>query len=81
MKPVNTQYTTTILNAPDGWDTNRHGTCIGLPVLETEDPYLYSWWELSFKERIKILFGWRVRLCVVGRTHPPVALHVDNTTD
>lgn len=81
MTPINTINTTKILGAPNEWDASKHGVCTGLPILETEDPYMYSWWNLTFKERIKILFGKPVRLCVVGKSHPPVALQVSSSTD
>lgn len=76
MTPINTKHTNLILGAPQGWDVVKHGVCVGLPILKTEDPYMYSWWKVSFKDRFKILFGRPIRLCIVGNAHPPIALQV-----
>jgi hypothetical protein len=74
MKPIKTDKTNLILGAPEGWNELQHGPCIGLPVLQTEDPYFYSFWQTTWRERFAILFGRPVRLCLVGRSHPPVML-------
>ena len=76
MKPIYTKYTTCVLGAPKDWESAKHGLCIGLPVRATDDPYVYSWWRLTWRERLAVLFGRPVRLCVVGSTMPPVALEV-----
>ncbi len=74
MQPVRHKNTNAILGSPPGWNETRHGPCIGLPVIQTEDPYYYSFWKTTWRERLAILFGRPVRLCVVGEAHPPVAL-------
>jgi hypothetical protein len=74
MQPIKTDATNKILGAPPEWNVARHGPCIGLPVVETEDPYFFSYWRASWRERWAILFGRPVRLCVVGSVHPPVSL-------
>lgn len=79
MTPIKTDRTNTVLGAPQGWNEMRHGPCIGLPVVATEDPYLYSYWRTTWRERWAILFGRPIRLCVAGSTHPPVSL--DTTRD
>lgn len=77
MYPLQTPNTNEILGSPPEWNATKHGPCIGLPVTKTEDPYYYSYWSTSLRERIKILFGRPVRLCVVGEHHPPVSLDTE----
>jgi hypothetical protein len=76
MQPIKTKHTNLVLGAPQGWDALAHGPCIGLPVLMTEDPYIYSWWRLTWCERFAALIGRPIRLCIVGGAHPPVSLEV-----
>lgn len=77
MKPIKTPHTNAILGAPPGWNEAQHGPCIGLPVLQTEDPYFYSYWATTWRERLSILIGRPVRLCVVGGSHPPVSMDTE----
>ena len=63
------------MGKPKDWDEEKHGMCEVLPVYVTPDGVSLSKWKFSFKQRIKILFGHRVYLQVVGR-QPPVALTV-----
>lgn len=72
MKPIWTAGTNYVLGAPAGWDERAHGPCAGLPVVRTDDPYFFSYWRPSWREKLALLFGRPVRLCVVGRAHPPV---------
>lgn len=74
MQPIKTRHTNKVLGAPKDWDELKHGPCIGLPVVETEDPYFYSYWSLTWRERLSVLIGRPVRLCIAGRAHPPVML-------
>jgi hypothetical protein len=76
MKPINTNATTDVLSEPAEWNTTKDGKCIGLPVHVSSDPYVYSWWRLTLKERLLLLLGRPIQLCIVGRTHAPVALQV-----
>ncbi len=73
MKPVPTSNTTTVLGAPRDWDASRYGPCEGLPVTKS-DGVFYSWWKPSLRERLALLFGCNVRLCLTGVSHPPVIL-------
>jgi hypothetical protein len=78
MTPIKTEHTTHVLGAPQGWNANAHGPCVGLPVLRQVDaglPEFYSYWRATWRERLAIFFGRPVRLCVVGQAHPPV--HID----
>lgn len=65
---------TGVYGAPADWDETKHGPCVGLPVL-VDAPYIYSYWKLSWKERIRALWGHPIRLCVVG-AQPAVAIEV-----
>lgn len=73
MNIVHIPDSTRILHAPKDWDSNLYGTCKTLPIIDHEG-IMYSYWKVTWKERIAILLGKRIRLCVVGTTHPPVAL-------
>lgn len=78
MKPIETPHTNLTLGAPQGWNASAHGPCNGLPVLRQDEDDLrcfYSYWQATWRERLAILFGRTVRLCVVGQAHPPV--HID----
>lgn len=77
MKAIVTRNTNSILGAPRDWNLEKHGPCEGLPICATDDPYMYSWWRPTWRERLALLFGHSVRLCVVGTSHPPVALEVE----
>ena len=74
MQPIKTPSTNVILGAPPEWNKTQHGPCIGLPVVQTEDPYFFSYWRASWRERLAVLFGRPIRLCVVGASHPPVSI-------
>lgn len=75
MKPIHTNATNKILNAPDNWEDAHDAECVGLPVY-VNSIYIYSWWKLTCKERLLLLLGRPIQLCIVGRTHAPVALQV-----
>ena len=74
MKPIGTELTNTNYTKPDGWDDSR-GTCVTLPVYYDKG-LCYSWWKVSWKERLRILLGYPVQLCFVSDTVPPVSLLV-----
>lgn len=78
MNPIVTRHTTHTLGAPQGWNAAVFGECKGLPVCMTEDPYIYSWWKPSWRERFATLFGKPVRVCIVSRAQPPISLEVTN---
>lgn len=80
MTPLKTEHTNAVLNAPQEWDANTHGPCAGLPVLVHEDDGMrtfYSYWSATWTERLSVLLGRPVRLCVVGQSHPPVHLDTE----
>jgi len=41
-----------------------------------EEGFICSWWGLTWKERLQILFGRPVRLSILSNSHPPVAIDV-----
>lgn len=74
MKPVQTEETNVILNKPENWNEEEHGQCIGLPVCKN-GVIFQSYWQLSFIERIKVLFGKKVTLTIISEIgHPPVSM-------
>jgi hypothetical protein len=76
MIPTRNELTTRTLGAPPDWNEEARGPCIGLPVaFDSNDPAFYSYWKATWRERLAILFGRPVRLCVASRSHPPV--HID----
>jgi hypothetical protein len=77
MKPCHKPHTTRVLMAPSAWDGDRHGTCVGLPVSDSEG-VMYSYWQPTWRQRLQILVGRPVRLCVVGSQHPAVALDTED---
>jgi hypothetical protein len=74
MRPVTNELTTIVLGAPNDWDEKKNGPCNGLPVCKTDEPSFYSYWGVDWPDRLKILFGRPIRLCVCGTGHPPVNL-------
>lgn len=72
MKPVKTNLTDKILFAPTDWNESM-GDCKGLPVCHV-DGVFYSYWKLTFFERMSVLFFGKIRLAMVGSAHPPVLI-------
>lgn len=74
--PIHTEHTTNVLGAPIDWNEEKDGKCIGLPVHYNGKEF-YSWWKVSLKDRIKILFGRPIRLVIFTQSHPPVAMDTE----
>lgn len=74
MTPIRNKFTNHVLGAPVNWDEAKYGPCVGLPICAADDNYNYSYWSLSWRERLQVLFGRPVRLCVLSAGHPPVML-------
>lgn len=66
MKPIKHKKTTRELK-------HTLDECITLPVVDCNG-VMVSYWQPSFWDRVKILFGQPVRLSVMGEQHPPVAV-------
>lgn len=77
LSPIKTPSTTRVLGAPLTWDENKHGECVGLPVVDGGDGVIYSYWRVPFRERLAILFGKPILLGVAGNSHPPVNLSAE----
>ncbi len=74
MIPIKKEHTTHCLSAPKNWVEDKLGKCDILYITRTEDGIAYSYWQTSFIDRVKILFGRKIRLCVASGSHPPVFL-------
>jgi len=79
LKPVTNEETKVFLGAPPGWDVASLGPCNALPVaMETDSSgtptVFYSYWRGTWGDRLAILLGRPVRLCVLGSAHPIVSL-------
>ena len=76
MKPAMFHEMTHVLGAPDGWDAEAKGECLGLPVEVNHEQWtVTSCWVLDPEEVAMIAAGGRVFLTVHG-SQPPVALSV-----
>ncbi len=73
MIPITREHTNYNYKAPTEWDVAKYGECIDLPVSKYGG-VLYSYHQPNFWERIQILFGKPIRLCIRSETQPPVAL-------
>jgi hypothetical protein len=73
MSPVRTLSTNRVFSAPPTWSVEENGKCEELPVT-AYDGVLYSYWSPSVKDRLKILFGKKIRLAIFSTVQPPVAL-------
>jgi hypothetical protein len=76
MTPIAIENATHVLGKPQSWDEEIMGKCEGLSVVKA-DGVLYSYWRASWRERIRVLFTGKVRLCVASASHPPVMLDTD----
>jgi len=76
MTPLLTKHTTNVLGAPNGWDADKKGPCLGLPVAKLHGNY-YSYWKPTLKERFKIIIGKPITLVVSCESHPPVAMEIN----
>jgi hypothetical protein len=76
MKPIVFEGYELILGAPKDWDASVNGPCLGLPIAR-DNGCCVSVWDLSWRERLAVLFGGRIAVWVhSGRTQPPIALGV-----
>ena len=80
MKPVISAKTQHALGAPLNWDEKAAGVCGSLPIQRGESSgvhWVSSYWQATWMDRLRILFGRPIRLTVVGRTHPPVMVDTE----
>lgn len=76
MTPTVTDSTNLLLKAPSNWEEKDRGKCNDLPVSYYDGIY-YSYWNFSFIEKLKILFGNPIRVCILSDSHPPIALDLE----
>jgi hypothetical protein len=77
MRPIQKPHFTRVLMPPSGWNAEKCGGCSALPITDSEG-VMYSYWRPSWRERLSVLIGKHVRVCVLGTVHPPVALDTDD---
>lgn len=68
-----------VLGAPPGWD-QAELPCVALPITVTTVSgmaAMLSWWRPSPEELAALNAGKRIQLCILGVTHPPVELSVE----
>lgn len=81
-EPIDTPLTTNSFKKPASWDENL-GECISLPVaVVSHDGFaeFISWWKVSLKDRLRILFGRPIRLTVMSNNQPPVCVDCEKGT-
>lgn len=77
MMPIKPAHANLVLGAPKDWDESKNGTCMDLHLYRDEDKgVMFSYWRLTWKERLGILLGKPVRLAIFSNGHPAVALDV-----
>lgn len=74
--PIATDSTNLTLKKPSDWEEEKNGECKALPVSHYDGIY-YSYWQPTFLEKMKILFGVNIRVCICSERHPPIALDVE----
>lgn len=82
--PIRIMNATRTLGAPPGWDEEKNGTCVGLPIRDEDFnglPAMVSAYEFTPEELVAIQGGAKLELIIVGQAHPPVALAVVQRTD
>lgn len=77
MKAIKTQATNIEYMAPKNWNAEDHGPCSSLWVYHDDAGMKMSYWQPTFFERVKILFGRNIRLTLVCDKHPPISVEVD----
>ena len=79
LKPIKNKHTNITLGKPQNWDESQ-GECIGLPVHSNGEGF-YSWWSLNWLERLKVLLGFPVRLCILSNRHPVISVELGEYGD
>lgn len=76
MIPIKNELTDLVLNAPAHLPDDVK--CTGLPIAYA-DNQCYSYWQLTFKEKLKVLFGKPIRLVIYCQktNHPMVMLDLE----
>lgn len=64
-----------VLGKPKDWDEEKHGPCVGLPVVILEDG-MYSFWKPDEQELEALHAGGSICLKIASHVHPPVSIYV-----
>lgn len=67
------------LAPPGGWDAEKHGECLPLPVfaeVSNGGMHMTSAWRPSAEELVALNAGGAVAMTIFGTLHPPIALGV-----
>jgi hypothetical protein len=85
MHPGRIQGSTRMLGAPQGWDKEKDGPCLGLAILDLNlndaISAMGSVWFPTPEEIEKIVAGAPIELWIIGKSHPPVYLRVGMLPD
>ena len=76
MQPIALPHTTRVLGAPPFWDEATDGKCEGLPISDGAG-FIASYWKPTWRERLAVLFGKPVRVCVHAHTTYPISLDTE----
>lgn len=75
MQPVKTAPCNMNFVPPANWDEAKFGPCKTLSVFKS-DGMIVSWWKPSWRDRLRLLFGRKIRLTVISNNMPPVSVEV-----
>lgn len=75
MEPKN-HNSNVMLGAPPGWDKEKDGECLALPVNRQPGQFT-SYWQPSPEDIARICAGGHVRLTIYSDVHPPVWLDTE----
>lgn len=65
----------TVFAPPEGWNEDRDGKCLDLPVVRTNTGEAVSCWKPSLRDIVRILIGKPIWLSVyMGGQQPPVCV-------
>lgn len=82
MRPTDFPAINARLGAPANWDEATHGPCEHLPVAYRPGVSYTSRWKLSWMDRLRILLGGCVWVCLLtDKGHPPISLWTSRRDD
>jgi hypothetical protein len=81
LTPIKTKHTNIMYGAPAGWDAERDGECVALPVAKDAQGVMHSFWQPTETDIANILAGMPIRLSVFSSSHPPVAINITDALD
>ncbi len=75
MLPIETESTNLMLLPPHGQE-DRVFTLPCTRIQEGDYSYVHSCWQMTWRERIRVLLDGQVWFSCCGETHPPIRLTV-----